>query len=59
MANQVNNQSIIPSTDITGGDYCTGCSNFNHCQQQLIKDYVHLDDHTQPTYVCVDGLKNH
>ena len=37
---QINNQSIIPSTDViqltfdSEDDYRTGCRNVSHCQQQ-------------------------
>ena len=41
LSNQVNNQSIIPSTDVTQftfthfeDDYRTGCQNSSHCQRQ-------------------------
>ena len=38
-------------------DYRTGCRNVSHSQQQQvsspIQDYVHPDDHTQPTYILL------
>ena len=38
--------------------YHTGCRNVSHCQQQPILDYVHPDDHTQPTCEMTPGFKS-
>ena len=59
MTNQVNNQSLIPSTDMTQITLTqqmttaqvvemSGTVNNN----SPIQDYVHLDNHTQPSYIC-------
>ena len=42
------------------GDYHTGCWNISHYQQQQspIQDYVHPDDHAQPTFEMTHGLKH-
>ena len=59
MTNQVNNQSLIPSTDMTQITLTqqmttaqvvemSGTVNNN----SPIQDYVHPDNHTQPSYIC-------
>ena len=59
MTNQVNNQSLIPSTDMTQITLTqqmttaqvvemSGAVNNN----SPIQDYVHPDNHTQPSYIC-------
>ena len=48
MTNQVNNQSLIPSTDmmqLTKDETSVTVKN-----NSPIQDYVHPDDHTQPNY---------
>ena len=57
MTNQINNQSIIPSTDViqltltlkvtTAQVVETSVTVNNNCP---IQDYVHQDDQTQPTF---------
>ena len=60
MTNKINNQSIIPSTDViqltfdSENDYHTGFRNVSHCP---IQDYVHLNDQTQPTFEMTHGFK--
>ena len=64
MTNQVNNQSI-PSTDViklavtlkmtTAKVVKTSVTVNNNSP---IQDYVHLDDHTQPTYEMVTSAGN-
>ena len=64
MTNQVNNQSLIPSTDVkqltltlkmtTAHVVETSVTTNNNSP---IHDYVHLDDHTQLTYEMTPGFK--
>ena len=65
MTNQGNNQSIIPSTDMiqltltlkvtTTQVVKTSVTVHNNSP---IQDYVHPDDHAQPTYEMTHGLKH-
>ena len=57
LTNQVNNQSLIPSTDVIE---LTLTLKMNTAQvfetsvtvnNSPIQDYTHLDDQTQPTYI--------
>ena len=63
MTNQVNSQSSIPSTDViqltltlkmTIAQVAVTSVTVNNSP---IKDYVHPDDHTQPTYEVTPGFK--
>ena len=63
MTNQVNSQSSIPSTDViqltltlkmTIAKVAVTSVTVNNSP---IKDYVHPDDHTQPTYEVTPGFK--
>ena len=64
MTNQINNQSIIPSTDViqltltlkmTTAQVVETSVTVNN--NSLIQDYVHPDDQTQPTFEMTPGLK--
>ena len=59
MTNQVNNQRLIPSTDMiqitltlqmTTAQVVKTSVTVN--KNSPIQDYVHPDDHTQPSYIC-------
>ena len=63
LTNQVNNQSLIPSTDViqltltlkmTTAQVVVTSVTVNNSP---IQDYVHLDDHAQPTYETTPGFK--
>ena len=64
MTNQINNQSIIPSTDMiqftltlkmtTAQVVETSATVINNCP---IEDYVHPDDRIQPTFEMTPGFK--
>ena len=56
---QVNNQSIIPSTDViqltltlkmTTAQVMTGCGNVSHCQQQQSNSGLHSPGRSNSTY---------
>ena len=64
MTNQINNQSIIPSTDVipltltlkmTTPDVVETSATVNN--NSPIQDYVHPDDQTQPTVEMTPGFK--
>ena len=64
MTNQINNQSIIPSTDViqltlilkmTTAQVVETSVTVNN--NSLIQDYVHPDDQTQPTFEMTPGFK--
>ena len=64
LTNQVNNQSLIPSTDVieltltlkmTTGQVVETSVTVNN--NSPIQDYVHLGDYTQPTYEMTPGFK--
>ena len=60
MTNQINNQSIIPSTDViqltlTVQAVETAVTINNNSP---IQDYVHLDDQIQPTFEMSPGFKS-
>ena len=64
MTNQVNNQSLIASTDViqitltlkmTSAQVVKTSVTVNN--NSPIQDYVHLDDHIQPTYEMTPGFK--
>ena len=64
MTNQINNQSIIPSTDViqltltlkmTTAQVIKTSVTVNN--NSPIQDYVHPDDHTQPTFDMSPGFK--
>ena len=63
MTTQINNQSLIPSTymiqltltlKMTAAQVVKTSVTVNNSP---IHDYVHLDDHTQPTYEMTPGFK--
>ena len=63
MTNQVNNQSLIPSTDViqltltlkmTTAQVAVTSVTVNNSP---IQDYVHPDDHIHPTYEMTPGFK--
>ena len=65
MTHQVNNQSLIPSTDVmkltltlkmTTADVVETSVTVNN--NSPIQDYVRPDDHTQPTYKITPGFKS-
>ena len=62
MTNQINNQSIIPSTDVIEVTLTVKMTTAQVVETSVtvnnnspIQDYVHLDDQTQPTFgiVCM------
>ena len=64
MTNQINNQSIIPSTDViqltltlkmTTAQVVETSVTVNN--NSAIQDYVHLDEQTQPTFEMTPGFK--
>ena len=56
MTNQVNNQSIIPSTDVmTTAQVVETLVTANN--NSPVQDYVHPDDQTQPTFEMTPGFK--
>jgi len=64
LTNQINNQSIIPSTDViqltltlkmTTAQVVETSVTVNN--NRLIQDYVHPDDQTQPTFGMTPGFK--
>ena len=48
MTNQINNQSIIPSTDVTQLTLTLKMTTAQVNNNSPIQDYVHPDDQTQP-----------
>ena len=65
MTNQINNQSLIPSTDVTQLTLTLKMDNrtvfvetaVNVKNNSPIQDYVHQDNHAQPTYEMTSGFK--
>ena len=64
MTNQINNQSIIPSTDVTQLILTLKMTTAQVVQTSVtvnnnspIQDYVHPDDQTQPTFEMTPGFK--
>ena len=63
MTNQVNNQSLIPSTDLIQLTMTLKMTTAQVVETLVtvnngsIQDYVHPDDHTQPTYEITPGFK--
>ena len=64
MTNQVNNQSIIPSTDVIQLTLTLKMTtaqvvetSFTVNNNSPIQDYVHSDDQTQPTFEMTPGFK--
>ena len=64
MTTQINNQSLIPSTymiqltltlKMTAAQVVKTSVTVNN--NSPIQDYVHPDDHTQPTYEMTPGFK--
>ena len=57
MTNQINNQSIIPSTDVMQLTLTLKMTNAQVVETSVtvnnnspLQDYVHLDNQTQPTF---------
>ena len=57
MTNQINNQSIIPSTDVMQLTLTLKMTNAQVVESSVtvnnnspLQDYVHLDNQTQPTF---------
>ena len=64
MTNQINNQSIIPSTDVIQLTLTLKMTTAQVVETSVtvnnnspIQDYVHPDDHTQATYEMTAGFK--
>ena len=63
LTNQVNNQSLIPSTDVIQLTLTVKMTTAQVVETSVtvnnspIQDYVHPDDLTQPTYEMTPGLK--
>ena len=63
MTNQINNQSFIPSTDVIQLTFTLKMTTAQVVETSVtvnnspIQDYVHLNDHTQPTYEMTSGFK--
>ena len=63
MTNQVNNQSFIPSTDVIQLTFTLKMTTAQVVETSVtvnnspIQDYVHPNDHTQPTYEMTSGFK--
>ena len=64
MTNQVNNQSLIPSTDAIQLTLTLKMTTAQVVEMSVtvnknspIQDYVHQDDHTQPTYEMTPGFR--
>ena len=62
LANQVNNQSIIPSTDVIQVALTLKMTTAQVVETSVtvnnnipIQDYVHLDDETQPIFEMTPG----
>ena len=64
MINQINDQSIIPSTDVIQITLTLTMTTAQVVKMSVtvnnkspIQDYVHQDDHTQPTFEMTPGFK--
>ena len=63
MTNQINNQSIMPSTDVIQLTLSLKMTTAQVVETSVtvnnspIQDYVHLDDQTQPTFEMTPGFK--
>ena len=64
MTNQINNQSIIPSTDVKQLTLTLKMTTVQAVETSVsvnnnspIQDYVHPDDQTQPTFEMTPGFK--
>ena len=64
MTNQINNQSIIPSTDVIQLTLTLRMTTAQVVQTSVtvnnnspIQDYFHPDDQTQPTFEMTPGFK--
>ena len=64
MTNQINNQSIIPSTDVIQVTLTLKMTtpqvdetSVTVNKNSAIQDYVHPDDQTQPTFEMTPGFK--
>ena len=64
MTNQVNNQSLIPSTNLIQLSLTVEMITAQVVETSVIvnnnspiQDYVHPDDYTQPTYEMTPGFK--
>ena len=64
MTNQINNQSIIPSTDVIQLTLTLKMTTAQVVEMSVtvnnnspIQDYVHRDDQTQPTFEMTPGFK--
>ena len=63
MTNQINNQSFIPSTDVIQLTFTLKMTTAQVVETSVtvnnspIQDYVHPNDHTQPTYEMTSGFK--
>ena len=64
MTNQVNNQSLIPSTDVIQLSLTVEMITAQVVETSVIvnnnspiQDYVHPDDYIQPTYEMTPGFK--
>ena len=63
MTNQINNQSLIPSTYMIQLTLTLKMTTAQVVEMSVtvnnspIHDYVHADDHTQPTYEMTPGFK--
>ena len=64
MTNQVNNQSLLTSTDVIQPTFTLKITTAQVVETSVtvnnnspVQDYVHPDDHTQPTYDMTPGFK--
>ena len=63
MTNQINNQSLMPSTYMIQLTLTLKMTTAQVVEMSVtvnnspIHDYVHADDHTQPTYEMTPGFK--
>ena len=64
MTNQINNQSIIPSTDVIQLTLTLKMTTAQDVEMSVtvnnnspIQDYIHLDDQTQPTFEKTPGFR--
>ena len=64
MTNQINNQSVIPSTDVIQLTLTLKMTTAQVVETSVtvnnnspIQDYVHPDDQTQPTFEMTPGIK--
>ena len=65
MTNQINNQSIIPSTDVIRLTLTPKMTTAQVVETSVtvnnnspIQDYAHPDDQTQPTFEMTPGFKS-